>query len=186
MGIPYLKLFQLVLSSPIFPQSPEGNEARLLQRLLDALAGCDYRTDVVPTLRCAKLTAESEMVIGCFLLDIVGPSAAGVEALIHTIRHERGLDTPIYVVSELKGIETLSLEPLGDVNGYFNLAGCGNTPLQNASVSSAMTFFREEYFHILLVSKQHSSGGRSTFLGISKRGDSYLRTLLIHGARADI
>ena len=34
--------------------------------------------------------------------------------------------------------------------------------------------------------KQHSSGGKSTLLGISKRGDSYLRTLLIHGARSVI
>lgn len=31
---------------------------------------------------------------------------------------------------------------------------------------------------------QHSSGGKERLLGISKRGDSYLRTLLIHGARA--
>ena len=31
---------------------------------------------------------------------------------------------------------------------------------------------------------QHSSGGKDRLLGISKRGDSYLRTLLIHGARA--
>jgi len=31
---------------------------------------------------------------------------------------------------------------------------------------------------------QHSSGGKEQLLGISKRGDSYLRTLLIHGARA--
>lgn len=31
---------------------------------------------------------------------------------------------------------------------------------------------------------QHSSGGKDHLLGISKRGDSYLRTLLIHGARA--
>jgi len=35
-----------------------------------------------------------------------------------------------------------------------------------------------------LVPRQHSSGGKQTLLGISKRGDSYLRTLLIHGARA--
>jgi len=35
-----------------------------------------------------------------------------------------------------------------------------------------------------LVPKQRSSGGRSRLLGISKRGDRYLRTLLIHGARA--
>jgi len=37
-----------------------------------------------------------------------------------------------------------------------------------------------------LVPKQHSSGGKNVLLGISKRGDTYLRTLLIHGARAVI
>ncbi|EGE4656962.1 IS110 family transposase [Salmonella bongori] len=35
-----------------------------------------------------------------------------------------------------------------------------------------------------LVPRQHSSGGKSRLGHISKRGDSYLRTLLIHGARA--
>lgn len=35
-----------------------------------------------------------------------------------------------------------------------------------------------------LVPRQHSSGGKPVLLGISKRGDAYLRTLLIHGARA--
>ena len=35
-----------------------------------------------------------------------------------------------------------------------------------------------------LVPKQESSGGKTVLLGISKRGDVYLRTLLIHGARA--
>ena len=35
-----------------------------------------------------------------------------------------------------------------------------------------------------LVPKQKSSGGKSRLFGISKRGDRYLRTLLIHGARA--
>lgn len=37
-----------------------------------------------------------------------------------------------------------------------------------------------------LVPRQASSGGRDRLLGISKRGDGYLRTLLIHGARAVI
>lgn len=35
-----------------------------------------------------------------------------------------------------------------------------------------------------LVPRQHSSGGKDKLLGISKRGDIYLRTLLIQGARA--
>ncbi|RLA20613.1 MAG: IS110 family transposase, partial [Gammaproteobacteria bacterium] len=34
-----------------------------------------------------------------------------------------------------------------------------------------------------LVPRQHSTGGKPTLLGISKRGDTYLRTLLIHGGR---
>ena len=35
-----------------------------------------------------------------------------------------------------------------------------------------------------LVPRQSSSGDKQILLGISKRGDRYLRTLLIHGARA--
>jgi transposase len=35
-----------------------------------------------------------------------------------------------------------------------------------------------------IVPKQHSSGDKLVYLGISKRGNRYLRTLLIHGARA--
>ena len=35
-----------------------------------------------------------------------------------------------------------------------------------------------------IVPRQDSSGGKPRLLGISKRGDTYLRTLLIHGARA--
>ena len=37
-----------------------------------------------------------------------------------------------------------------------------------------------------LVPTQHSSGGKEKLGGISKRGDKYLRTLLIHGARSVI
>ncbi len=37
-----------------------------------------------------------------------------------------------------------------------------------------------------VVPRQHSSGGKEQLLGISKRGDRYLRCLLIHGARAAV
>jgi len=37
-----------------------------------------------------------------------------------------------------------------------------------------------------LVPRQASSGGKERLLGISKRGDAYLRSLLVHGARAVI
>ena len=35
-----------------------------------------------------------------------------------------------------------------------------------------------------LVPREYSTGGKQRLLGISKRGNKYLRTLLIHGARA--
>jgi transposase len=37
-----------------------------------------------------------------------------------------------------------------------------------------------------LVPREHSTGGKPRLLGISKRGDVYLRTLLVHGARTTL
>jgi transposase len=57
-----------------------------------------------------------------------------------------------------------------------------------ASIGNAKNFDdgRQLAAWLGLVPKQHSTGGKSKLLGISKRGDSYLRTLLIHGARSVI
>ena len=57
-----------------------------------------------------------------------------------------------------------------------------------ASIGDAKSFAngRQLGAWLGLVPRQHSSGGKPTLLGISKRGDTYLRTLLIHGARAVI
>lgn len=55
-----------------------------------------------------------------------------------------------------------------------------------ASVGDAKQFAsgRDMAAWLGLVPSQHSSGGKQRLGGISKRGDTYLRTLLIHGARA--
>ncbi|MDX8397892.1 MAG: IS110 family transposase [Mariprofundaceae bacterium] len=55
-----------------------------------------------------------------------------------------------------------------------------------ASVSDAKVFKsgREMAAWLGLVPRQHSTGGKPRLMGISKRGDTYLRKLLIHGARA--
>ncbi len=54
-----------------------------------------------------------------------------------------------------------------------------------AAVGDITTFKsgRELAAWLGLVPRQHSTGGKPTLLGISKRGDTYLRTLLIHGGR---
>lgn len=55
-----------------------------------------------------------------------------------------------------------------------------------ATIGDAKVFKngREMAAFIGLVPKQHSSGGKQVLLGISKRGDRYLRCLLVHGARS--
>jgi transposase len=57
-----------------------------------------------------------------------------------------------------------------------------------AAVSDAGVFKNGRQFAawLGLVPKQYSTGGQTRLLGISKRGDSYIRKLLIHGARATL
>ena len=69
----------------------------------------------------------------------------------------------------------------------MTLRGIG--PLTATALSVALgdgrSFKRGRDFaaSIGLVPRQSSTGGRDRLLGISKRGDGYLRTLLVHGAR---
>ena len=55
-----------------------------------------------------------------------------------------------------------------------------------ASVGDAKVFHNGRQFAawLGLVPRQSSSGGKTNLLGTSKRGDTYLRTLLIHGVRS--
>ncbi len=58
----------------------------------------------------------------------------------------------------------------------------------SASVGEGQDFKngRQLAAYLGLVPRQSSTGGKDRLLGISKRGDGYLRKLLIHGARAVI
>jgi len=57
---------------------------------------------------------------------------------------------------------------------FYSIVGDGKAYRRGRDVSAAVG----------LVPKQHSSGGKEVLLGISKRGDRYLRCLLVHGARS--
>jgi transposase len=59
-------------------------------------------------------------------------------------------------------------------SAYFNEVGNGGHYRRGRDVSASLG----------IVPRQHSSGGKDTLLGISKRGNSYLRCLLIQGAKA--
>ena len=57
---------------------------------------------------------------------------------------------------------------------FFSIVGDGQAFSNGRDVAASLG----------LVPRQHSSGGKNTLLGISKRGDKYLRSLLVHGARS--
>lgn len=59
---------------------------------------------------------------------------------------------------------------------FYSIVGNGEVYRRGRDVSAALG----------LVPKQHSSGGKERLLGISKRGDRYMRSLLVHGARSVI
>ena len=58
--------------------------------------------------------------------------------------------------------------------------------LASASDPSLFKNGREFAAYFGLVPRQSSSGGKQNLLGISKRGDKYIRMMLVHGARAAV
>jgi transposase len=59
-------------------------------------------------------------------------------------------------------------------SAFYSVVGNGEAYRRGRDVSASLG----------IVPRQHSSGGKNVLLGISKRGDRYLRSLLIHGARS--
>jgi transposase len=57
---------------------------------------------------------------------------------------------------------------------FHSVTGSGEAYRRGRDVSASLG----------LVPRQHSSGGKEVLLRISKRGDRYLRSLLVHGARS--
>ena len=74
------------------------------------------------------------------------------------------------------------------MNRLMELRGVG--PLTASALAGALgdgkAFSKGRDFaaSLGLTPRQHSTGGKERLLGISKRGDSYVRKLLVHGARA--
>ena len=76
--------------------------------------------------------------------------------------------TPVVACARSRGI--------GALNATALVAAVGN--------GAAFDRGRDLAAWLGLVPREYSTGGRQRLLGISKRGNKYLRTLLIHGARA--
>lgn len=77
------------------------------------------------------------------------------------------------------------IEGIGPVTATALVAAVGDrTCFRNGREFAASRGTRAFGTTLGLVPRQRSSGGKARMLGISKRGDRTIRTLMIHGARA--
>ncbi|MGM9489551.1 IS110 family transposase [Ideonella sp. YS5] len=108
-----------------------------------------------------------------------------VESLQEQVRRIDSMDADIAgierrLAQQLR--ETAACKTLADIPGV----GLMTATAVVASMGSPAAYHdgREFAASIGLAPRQTGTGGRVRQLGISKRGDAYLRTLLMHGARA--
>lgn len=107
------------------------------------------------------------------------------ELLVLQVEHLRAIETRI---AELDGRllrqarEEEACRRLTEVPGI----GCVISTAMVATVGDAKLFDSGRSFAawLGLTPRQHATGGRERLLGISKRGDGYLRRQLMHGARS--
>jgi transposase len=96
--------------------------------------------------------------------------------------------TSLYSLKEIEKTLKLSVKEgeLGKI--LLSIPGIGylNASAFIASIGSGQAFATAREFAVWLgiTPKQFASGNKSVMAGISKRGNGYLRKLLIHGARA--
>jgi transposase len=136
---------------------PQGRQ-RAIERIPGALAKLE---GVVSALVIDTIRGQLRR-IECFDQDI-----AGIEKQLATWKKE---DKAVQRLLEIPGVGLLSataaVATIGDAKAFKS--------------------GREFAAFLGLVPRQSGTGGRVKLLGISKRGDVYLRTLLIHGARSVI
>jgi transposase len=112
--------------------------------------------------------------------------SADLKTLLEELRQDLiALDERVLVVTEKINVLAKADE---DAQRLQKIPGIG--PMTATAIISAIgngkqfKCGRDLAAWLGLTPRQHSSGGKERLLGISKRGDAYLRTLLIHGARA--
>ena len=95
------------------------------------------------------------------------------------------------LVKDIKAVEARLAQRLRDDEDMQRVAQIPGVGLLTATAAiatmgqaSAFTSGREFCAWLGLVPRQSGTGGKVKLLEISKRGDTYLRTLLIHGARS--
>lgn len=175
------------------PKSVEQQDIQLLHRVRSRLVGA--RTQVANQVRGLL------MEYGIVLPQHIGQLRRGLPEVLDDESNEltalsRRLIASLYgdlaeldkrigkLDAELKAVYTAS-EPCRRIAAVEGI-GMLTATAAVAAMSDGKVFANGRQFAawLGLVPRQHSSGGKARLFGISKRGDAYLRTLFIHGARS--
>jgi transposase len=177
-------------------KSEEQLDAQLLHRARSRLVS--QRTALINQLRAvllergivvAKGRRRLEEKLALMLDDASEPPVAlsrRTRLLIEDMRLEwRELDRRIRALSAefmARAREDQAAYRLATIPGF----GALNATALVAAIGTGQTFRRARDLAawLGLVPRQATTGGKPRLLGITKRGNTYLRTLLIHGARA--
>lgn len=171
----------------------EQQDLQCLHRVRSRLIGC--RTQLVNQIR--GLLAEYGIVIPqhvaqlrrylpVVLEDDANELTMSARCLFHSL-YEELVELETKISSADQRIERAFREN-GECQRIAAVEGIGPVTATAvvAAISDGHAFRNGRQFAawLGLVPRQHSSGGKPRLLGISKHGDPYLRTLLVHGARS--
>ena len=174
-------------------KTPEQVDLQALHRIRERLVTA--RTRLICQMRafCLEHGVAMRQGAGAFKLDLAGVIADEENDLTPTMRRLlselweelRALEGRIAAVSrEIEATATTNdvARRLATIPGIGPL---GATAIV-AAIGQGHQFrkARDLAAWIGLVPRQHSTGGKTTLLGIGKRGNPYIRRLLIHGARS--
>jgi transposase len=174
-------------------RTPAQVDLQALHRIRERLV--TSRTRLICQMRafCLEHGVAMRQGAGAFKLDLAGAIAnedndltPTMRRLLVDLREElHALEARIAAVSRDIEAAAASDEMARRLTAVPGIGPLGATAII-AAIGDGRQFkkARDLAAWIGLVPRQHSTGGKATLLGISKRGDSYIRRLLIHGARS--
>ena len=177
----------------VSPKSVEQQDMQCLHRVRSRLVAC--RTQLVNQIR--GLLAEYGIILPQHvaqlrrgLPEILEDAESGLSGFgrrLFASLYEELVDLEKKIKAADQGIELAfrsseSCQRIAAVEGVGPVIATAIV----AAISDGRAFTNGRQFAawLGLVPRQNSSGGKPRLMGISKRGDTYLRTLLIHGARS--
>ena len=173
-------------------RSQRQSDIQALHRVREGLV-----TEKTATInRVRALLAENGIVIKqgpanvmTSLPSIIDDSCNDLSGLMRYLLHGQ-YEHLVHLCDQLAGLENQLRLLVAEEEEYKRLmqipgVGLITATLLGSEVGNGSAFRNGRAFaaYLGLVPRQHSSGGKNMLLGISKRGNRYLRTLLIHGAR---